>query len=678
MLDPYSLIIECRLDVIRPSLGAVLNLEDPYGYCTPKTVDEFKQLRQQFIDGPYLQLVSQRSRPEAFMSTDPNSDLEKQHMGDPGVVDIKVVKVGILYRREARRMLYSKSTWKEWGAILTASQLYLFKDVSWIKTSILSQSNNDMSDSSAKSSDISFSSVNKNQNGEGIIRAPIDGFHPSSVLSTFDMTAMSSSRSGETNSSKNFSFLIAGRGGSQDWFAASSQEDMEDWMMKINFAASFNTYHVGIQGVVCEEQSPQFQQQQRMNSSNHPHRMHSLRRPRHTQDGEDEDEEDEENNDDTIEAEISEDPPQHQEQPESTMAPTPPSSSSSTSISLTMANNDSRNREDDLIEESRAYEELHDTRVQLVEQKLHEIEKKCNEKSQQLDEHIRTGHHLKILAPIQQRTRETIIFAAGRLTAKLDWHWLDSKRLFSYRDMFQMELQVEKELCEEARKANPEHFHEFVLTQPSTTDLEETLPQETLPQSNSNIDETTTTTTEARSSSLRTAPSSTGSLYFDPTTTNNNLPFKDNSSIQSENSPQQQLSPNNSHNDRPVPTLRDSEQLSTSSSGSMIKPFQKSLREKSLRIKKRPSKEDTKDEDGNSNNTEQMKRSASLMRKEEDFTLHGKKFSVVEVNPEFAHKRTTQSRVDSSNTASVVTDDDDNAGEITGDEHIGEDEEEIT
>lgn len=599
MLDPYTLIIECRLDVIRPSLGAVLNLEDPYDYRTPEDLQQFKDLRQQFIDGPYLQLVSQRSRPEAFMTADTTADPEHS---DPGIVDIKVVKIGILYRREARRMLYSKSTWKEWGAILTASQLYLFKDVSWIKTSILSQSN--VSDSQ---SDISLSWVNKNQNGEGIIRVPIDGFHPSSVLSTFDMTALTNSK-GEV-SSQSHSFLIAGRGGAQDWFAASSEDEMRDWMMKINFAASFNTYHVGIQGVVCEDRIV-----------SRPHRMRSLRRRLENEEKKQEEAEKERENDNSDDDEPKED--EH-------VAPTPPlssSSSSSSSISLTVAN-----LEEASAEESRIYEELHTTRLQLVEQKLHEIEGKCDEKAEQLEEHIRSGNHLKILAPIQQRTREAVIFAAGRLTAKLDWHWLDNKRLLSYRDMFRLELDVERELCEEARRSNPEHnHHKFILTQPSKTSL----PRRVSGDSNNAPD---AGSSSFRTPSLKTTPSSSGSLYFDTDSITNKTPAaatKDDAA--SERNSVHSIKTNTSEK---VPTLRDGDK----------KSFQKSLRDKSLRIKKRSSKSLGEDKEG-----EEVKRSPSLMRKEEgDFTLHGKKFSVVEVNPEFAHKRAA-----SISTAGTTTNDD--------------------
>lgn len=44
------------------------------------------KLRDDFENGPSLQLISQRSRPEAYRD-DP-------HMQIPGVVDIKIVKAG--------------------------------------------------------------------------------------------------------------------------------------------------------------------------------------------------------------------------------------------------------------------------------------------------------------------------------------------------------------------------------------------------------------------------------------------------------------------------------------------------------------------------------------------------------------------------------------------------------
>ena len=45
----------------------------------------------------------------------------------PGIVDIKITKVGLLWRKDAKKKK-TRSPWQEWGAILTGAQLYFFRN----------------------------------------------------------------------------------------------------------------------------------------------------------------------------------------------------------------------------------------------------------------------------------------------------------------------------------------------------------------------------------------------------------------------------------------------------------------------------------------------------------------------------------------------------------------------
>src|SRR5262249_44925500 len=65
-LDPYTLIFESRLDTLRPSLRDVMNLDDPYSYLGSRTQFDKRVLRNSKIG--IIQIESERSRPEAFMS----------------------------------------------------------------------------------------------------------------------------------------------------------------------------------------------------------------------------------------------------------------------------------------------------------------------------------------------------------------------------------------------------------------------------------------------------------------------------------------------------------------------------------------------------------------------------------------------------------------------------------
>jgi hypothetical protein len=504
--------------VIRPSLGTVLSLEDPYDYLKVDSPDRFVDLRSQFVHGPCLQLVSERSRPEAFLADDPIADPEHT---DPGIVDIKVVKMGIIYRREARRMLYSKSNWKEWGAILTASQLYLFKDPSWLRGAILTQNSSGSVGSLRRAT-------------TSIVRAPIDGFHPSAVLPINDMVALMSTNL-DASSSQKYAFLLGSRGGTQDWFAASSEDDMNDWMMKINFAASFNTYHVGIHGMTDER----------------ARRGSSI----------------------SVESGDLETPPDIQE---------------------------------------------HALRMVLVDQKLQQIVMKLSELEQQVEDNIRTGRHLKLLAPIQQRTRETVIYAAGRLAAKLDWHWLEKKRIMCYRDFFVLERQVEMDLCRQNGACGTD------MTEVDLAELGQSI----------------------RTGSVLSVASIAAASIITSKTGDNGLESPQ--SLVAGESMSLRLPVSPKSGDMGTRSLSISSSFSeTEAKSKHLSPSSSNPQDNSsppLVLPRKGMPLSLRDGVSKRNNSVQEKtvekaapqRSGSLMRKTDDFTLHGKKFKVVEVNPEFA------------------------------------------
>ncbi|KAJ8609200.1 hypothetical protein MRB53_039236 [Persea americana] len=104
--DPYNFIVDdkLKLDVLRPALGEVLIFDDP------------------------LQL-SWHVRQEAF--TSPTTITNPQE-AQAGMVPIEIIKVGVLWRKTASKRRV-QGPWREWGAILTRSQLYFFKDHHWVK-----------------------------------------------------------------------------------------------------------------------------------------------------------------------------------------------------------------------------------------------------------------------------------------------------------------------------------------------------------------------------------------------------------------------------------------------------------------------------------------------------------------------------------------------------------------
>lgn len=513
LLDPYAILLENRLDVLRPKLDSVLRFVDPYLDTSCKSAQEFMNLRRQLLNCKYLQLVSQRSRPEAFLSPDPERS-------DPGTVDIKIVKIGIVYRREAKRMLYSKPTWREWGAILTASQLYLFKDTTWIKKV-------------AGSSQI-------------VIRPPPEGFHPTSAFSTsglialqpdvFDTSAFSVNtiasvdeiRIGSSapyhisDSGNRFCFVLGGRGGAQDWFSTESADELADWVAKINVTGCFSTYHGSIE-------------------TDHVKLLGDV-----------------------------------------------------------------------------------------VRQRLLELDDSIEKVDTQLQESVRLAKHLRLLAPIQQRTREAVIYAAARLAAKLDWYYLDRSRLYCYRALFRweqcclpdMKKEVEELQAQAAARAasnlrflrgehTPEEFAELPLNY-RNKELQLTSHASTPPPEGY-------VPTKRDSSEAATLDSdhSTNGLYI----------------------PERRSSDASSL----APSLRDIERMHRGDSSRSDaedndnSPIQTAiLPKRSLQQTLRAGNNGNKQKDMVKND-DIPQRSASLVRKEQGgFTLHGRKFTVVEVNPDFA------------------------------------------
>ncbi|KAF2220201.1 Sec7 domain-containing protein, partial [Elsinoe ampelina] len=198
-VDPYSLIIDNKLDVLRPSIKDSIVLEDPYSYLgTAKMLEPIK-MQKKFHYGGILQIISARSRPAAFenQASRDNPDESK-----PGVVDLQVTKVGILWRKSAKRKK-ARSPWQEWGAILTGSQLYFFKNISWIKN--LMQQFNAHQKHMVPPSPVVF-------------KPPLEEFKPDSLIKTDDAVALIDA---SYNRHKN-AFTLVRHGGEEEIFLADS------------------------------------------------------------------------------------------------------------------------------------------------------------------------------------------------------------------------------------------------------------------------------------------------------------------------------------------------------------------------------------------------------------------------------------------------------------------------
>ncbi|CCG81364.1 Putative uncharacterized protein [Taphrina deformans PYCC 5710] len=224
-LDLYPLIMENKLDGLRPQLGSILEHDYVLAYTGTLPVINVAKLHTAFTHPATLQLISARSRPEAFAT---DHSIQNPLDTDPGLVDIQITKIGILRRKEQKKP-GSKPVYREWGVMLTPSQLLLFKNVQWVKHYM--QQARDY----AKAEPL-------------ILDPPVHNFAPDSYMPTADTVAMWDS----TMSKKPTHFCFFGRGGEQTHLIASSEEEMNDWVAKINYAAAFQTIGVRIRGISAE------------------------------------------------------------------------------------------------------------------------------------------------------------------------------------------------------------------------------------------------------------------------------------------------------------------------------------------------------------------------------------------------------------------------------------------
>lgn len=226
-IDPYALIIDGKLDVLRPNLKDVMHLEDHYSYLGTAKSLNLRELQRTFFKTGVLQIVSARSRPDAFMTEKTATNPDEAH---PGIVDIKVTKVGLLWRKDAKRSK-TRSKWQEWGAILTGAQLYFFRNTAWVK-SLMQQHE-----------------AHVKQGNEGtpvIFKPPLEQFKPDVLFSTEGAVALVDS----TYKKHKHAFVYVRHGGIEEILLADDETEMNDWLAKLNYAAAFRTSGVRMRGVV--------------------------------------------------------------------------------------------------------------------------------------------------------------------------------------------------------------------------------------------------------------------------------------------------------------------------------------------------------------------------------------------------------------------------------------------
>ncbi|KJZ75667.1 hypothetical protein HIM_04824 [Hirsutella minnesotensis 3608] len=354
-IDPYTLILDGNLDVLRPNLRDAMSLDDHYSYLGTAPGLNLKDLQKTFFRTGVLQIVSARSRPDAFMSEKTATNPDDAH---PGIVDIKVTKVGLLWRKEMKKRK-ARSPWQEWGAILTGAQLYFFRNTSWVKNLMHQYDNH----------------IKAGHDGIPLIfKPPLEEFKPDALMSTQGAVALLDA----TYKKHKNSFIYVRQGGLDEVLLADTEEERNDWLAKLNYAAAFRTSGVRMRGVLGANYDGQGRRGIRRLDSSDATQM--------------------------------------------VQTPTGPVSIARGRIDHKMA------------------QDIQAARRDGMQQKIAEADRKVEDAQRQLEEHLRNARHLQILAPIQPRSRDQLLLAAARMAAQLKWTRMDIWREKCHRDILSQDL----------------------------------------------------------------------------------------------------------------------------------------------------------------------------------------------------------------------------------------------
>ncbi|KAF2107160.1 protein transport protein sec73 [Lophiotrema nucula] len=361
-IDPYTLIFEGKLDALRPTIKDVMNLDDPYSYLGTAQALDTKTLYKSFSKYGVIQIVSSRSRPEAFMS---EAAQENPLETSVGIVEMPITKVGVLWRKDAKKKK-ARSPWQEWGAVLTRSGLSLFKNSSWAKNLMHQHEQHQKQGNS----------------GAVVFHPPLQEFKQDHMIPVDRAVALVDN----TYKKHKHAFIISSKVG-EETFLADNETDLNDWLGLLNYSATFETLGVRPRGLVGGLYEGQ--------------RNRGIRRLDSSHSGK-----------------------------------SVPTATGDVTI------------QSGKIDTQFAFEVM-TARRELMTQRISESEEKLTQSIKQLEARLRDARHLQILAPIQPKTRELVIHAAGRLSAKLKWARIEIWKMKCHRDILAHELEEEKQTATE-------------------------------------------------------------------------------------------------------------------------------------------------------------------------------------------------------------------------------------
>ncbi|EPQ32093.1 uncharacterized protein PFL1_00290 [Pseudozyma flocculosa PF-1] len=263
-IDPYYLIAQGKLGELRADIDHLIPEDTPFSYTGTLAGFDIDRLNAAFLHAPSIEIATGRSAataaapaappPSHWIGLEAAAHMQLHQPPPPPtqqpdeVVSLKVTKVGVVSRKDdvgdGGRKAASRK-WKTCGLLLTGSQLLLFKDIVW--TTALQSQILDQVGHSQLSNGIGPSGPDDAEPVEGgvVISPRITYFRPDGVISLADAVAVKDN----TYVKYDFVFRLLASKGRQYLIQAQNEDDMNDWIHKINFCACFRTCDLKIRGL---------------------------------------------------------------------------------------------------------------------------------------------------------------------------------------------------------------------------------------------------------------------------------------------------------------------------------------------------------------------------------------------------------------------------------------------
>ncbi|GBB91366.1 hypothetical protein RclHR1_01860020 [Rhizophagus clarus] len=213
--DPYFVIKHKVPTEFTPSIEHIVPTENPFSYKGTLSELDTVGIHRTFTTSHTVRITGVRTHRNNETFNQTSSSIHPLD-DEEGTFLLKITKVGRLSRKvdllEGKKAGVIARSWNHYGVILSGSQLMLFKDEDWFNSKIA-----DLKDPS-KSTTLST-------------------LRPDVLLMTSESVALY-----DNNYTKyKYVFRLACPKGNQYLFQAENEDEMNDWITKINYAATFKT-----------------------------------------------------------------------------------------------------------------------------------------------------------------------------------------------------------------------------------------------------------------------------------------------------------------------------------------------------------------------------------------------------------------------------------------------------